>query len=120
MQARASTFWHGWFAVLARTADSKMNAADQTSGDNSTGPARQLQKLRVDEYVAGILSGDRAVLSRAITLIESSSRLHESQAQEVLQRLLPRTGKAKRIGITGVPGVGKSTFIEAFGCHLTG
>ena len=72
----------------------------------------------VDEYVAGVLAGDRAILSRAITLDRKQSRLHESQAQEVLQRLLPHTGKARRIGITGVPGVGKSTFIEAFGCYL--
>lgn len=120
MQVPATTFWHGWIAAIARPTGSKMNAADQTSGDDGTGPARRLQTLRVDEYVAGILAGDRSVLSRAITLTESSSRLHESQAQEVLQRLLPRTGNAKRIGITGVPGVGKSTFIDAFGCHLTG
>jgi LAO/AO transport system kinase len=120
MQASASTFWHGWFAALAGAAGRDMNPVDQTGGDDGTGPVRRLLTLRVDEYVAGILAGDRAILSRAITLIESSSRLHESQAQEVLQRLLPRTGNARRIGITGVPGVGKSTFIEAFGCHLTG
>jgi LAO/AO transport system kinase len=72
----------------------------------------------VDDYVAGVLAGDRAILSRAITLIESESPLHEQKAQEVLQALLPHTGKSRRIGITGVPGVGKSTFIEAFGCHL--
>jgi LAO/AO transport system kinase len=119
MRAPASAFWHSWFAALAGAAASDMNAADQTSGDDGSGPARRLPALRVDEYVAGILAGDRAILSRAITLIESSSRLHESQAQEVLQRLLPHTGKARRVGITGVPGVGKSTFIEAFGCHLT-
>jgi LAO/AO transport system kinase len=58
------------------------------------------------------------VLARAITLVESRSPLHEAQAQEVLSRLLPYTGHAKRVGITGVPGVGKSTFIEAFGCFL--
>jgi LAO/AO transport system kinase len=58
------------------------------------------------------------LLARAITLIESTSPLHEAQAQELLQRLLPHTGKAQRIGITGVPGVGKSTFIESFGCFL--
>jgi LAO/AO transport system kinase len=75
---------------------------------------------RIEDYVAGVLAGDRAVLSRAITLIESQSPLHEDLAQEVLQRLLPRAGKAKRIGITGSPGVGKSTLIEALGCHLTG
>jgi len=65
-----------------------------------------------------VLVGDRVMLARAITLIESNSRLHEAQAQEVLHRLLPYTGKAKRVGITGVPGVGKSTFIESFGCWL--
>jgi len=74
----------------------------------------------VEEYVAGVLAGDRAILARAITLIESQSLLHEDKAQEVLQRLLPHTGKAKRVGITGSPGVGKSTFIEVLGCHLTG
>jgi LAO/AO transport system kinase len=72
----------------------------------------------VGGYVAGVLAGDRAILARAITLIESQSPLHEKNAQEVLQLLLSHTGKARRIGITGVPGVGKSTFIEAFGCHL--
>jgi LAO/AO transport system kinase len=72
----------------------------------------------VEEYVAGITTGDRFVLSRAITLIESQAPLDEKSAQEVLQRILPRTGKSKRVGITGVPGVGKSTFIEALGCWL--
>lgn len=120
MQAPASAFWQSWFAAFVNAASTDMNAADQTSGEEQTGPSRRLQTLRVDEYVAGILAGDRAILSRAITLTESSSRLHESQAQEILQRLLPHTGKARRIGITGVPGVGKSTFIEAFGCHLAG
>jgi LAO/AO transport system kinase len=72
----------------------------------------------VEDFVGGVLAGDRAILSRAITLIESQSPRDEKKAQEVLQRLLPRTGKAMRVGITGVPGVGKSTFIEVFGCHL--
>lgn len=58
------------------------------------------------------------MLARAITLVESKSPLHEAQAQEVIHRVLPKTGKARRIGITGVPGVGKSTFIENFGCWL--
>jgi len=79
---------------------------------------RHPRRLTVADYVAGVLAGDRAVLARAITLVESSSRVHEAQAQEVLNRLLPHTGKAKRVGITGVPGVGKSTFIETFGCQL--
>lgn len=72
----------------------------------------------IDEYVAGVLAGDRALLARAVTLIESQSPLHEKKAQKVLQELLPHTGKARRIGITGAPGVGKSTFIEALGCYL--
>jgi LAO/AO transport system kinase len=71
----------------------------------------------VDEYVSGVLAGNRALLARAVTLIESHSPQHEKKAQEVLQGLLPHTGKSKRIGITGAPGVGKSTFIEAFGCY---
>jgi len=72
----------------------------------------------IDDYVAGVLAGDRGILSRAVTLIESQSPLHESKAQEILQALLPHTGHAKRIGITGAPGAGKSTFIETFGCYL--
>ena len=74
----------------------------------------------VEDYVAGVLAGNPVILSRAVTLIESQSPLHEMKAQQVLQNLLPHTGKAKRIGITGAPGVGKSTFIEAFGCDLIG
>ena len=76
------------------------------------------KSLSVDDYVAGVLDGDRTILSRAITLIESSASAQEASAQEVLQQLIPHTGKAKRIGITGAPGVGKSTFIEAFGTYL--
>lgn len=74
--------------------------------------------LSEDEIVEGVSSGDRMILSRAITLIESNSPKHFAKAQRVLQRLLPRTGKALRIGITGVPGAGKSTMIEAFGNML--
>jgi LAO/AO transport system kinase len=77
-----------------------------------------MKSWTIEDYVAGVLAGDRAILARAITLIESQSSAHEQKAQEVLQKLLPHSGKARRIGITGVPGVGKSTFIEAFGCHL--
>ena len=74
--------------------------------------------LGVDDYVKGVAAGDRMILSRAITLIESNSPRHFPKAQRVLQELLPRTGKALRIGITGVPGAGKSTMIEAFGNML--
>ena len=76
--------------------------------------------LSPDEYVKGVLAGDRTVLGRAITLIESSSATHMDLAQQVLKELLPHAGKSIRIGITGVPGSGKSTFIEALGTYLTG
>jgi LAO/AO transport system kinase len=76
--------------------------------------------LTADEYVNGVRAGDVAVLARALTLIESSSPRHQPLAEEVLTRLLPHTGQSVRVGITGVPGVGKSTFIEALGLHLVG
>ena len=74
--------------------------------------------LSVDEYAAGILAGDRSVLARAITLVESQAPAAFVTAQEVLGRVLDRTGRALRVGISGVPGVGKSTFIDALGVHL--
>ena len=74
--------------------------------------------LTVDEYVAGVTAFDRTVLARAITLVESERPADEGPAQELLARLLPRTGGALRVGISGVPGVGKSTFIEALGRKL--
>ncbi len=70
------------------------------------------------QYAEGVLGGDRALLGRAITLVESNAPAHRARAQEVLQRLLPHAGQAIRVGITGVPGVGKSTFIEALGAWL--
>ena len=76
------------------------------------------KKLTVDDYVEGVLAGNRMILSRAITLIESNAAAHFETAQEVIQRLLPYTGKSTRVGITGVPGVGKSTLIEALGMKL--
>jgi LAO/AO transport system kinase len=72
----------------------------------------------VQEYVDGILQGNRMLLSRAITLIESSLSRHHTIAQEILDRCLPYSGNSIRIGITGIPGVGKSTFIEAIGSSL--
>lgn len=71
------------------------------------------------ELVQGILKGDKTALSRAITLVESTNPLHLDKANEVIAQCLPHANKSFRIGITGVPGVGKSTFIEAFGKHLT-
>ncbi len=77
------------------------------------------QRLSANQYVDGILGGDRTTLARAITLIESDLTSDEDLAAEVIERCLPHTGRSRRIGITGVPGVGKSTFIEALGTHLT-
>ncbi|MFH2064457.1 MAG: methylmalonyl Co-A mutase-associated GTPase MeaB [Pseudomonadota bacterium] len=76
-------------------------------------------KDQAEIYRKGLLNGDRRLLSRAITLIESSLPLHQQIAGELLDTLLPYTGKAIRLGITGVPGVGKSTFIESIGIYLT-
>ena len=73
-----------------------------------------------EEYIDGILRCDRLTLARTITLIESALPAHQTLAQGIVEGLLPHTGKAVRIGITGVPGAGKSTFIESFGCMLTG
>ncbi|MBX9876323.1 MAG: methylmalonyl Co-A mutase-associated GTPase MeaB, partial [Beijerinckiaceae bacterium] len=73
----------------------------------------------VTALVAGLLAGDRAALARAITLVESRRPDHRRQASELIQALLPRTGGAIRVGITGVPGVGKSTTIDALGSFLT-
>ncbi len=75
--------------------------------------------LSTQDFVRGVLDRDRAVLSRAITLIESGRAADRESAQDVLRGLLPASGGARRIGITGVPGVGKSTFIDAFGSMLT-
>ncbi|MCE6989095.1 methylmalonyl Co-A mutase-associated GTPase MeaB [Dyadobacter sp. CY323] len=77
------------------------------------------KRLTADAYIDGILNGDRVMLSRAITVIESRLRGDKKLASAILQGILPKTGNALRIGITGVPGVGKSTFIEAFGQYLT-
>ncbi|MBV8329609.1 MAG: methylmalonyl Co-A mutase-associated GTPase MeaB, partial [Verrucomicrobia bacterium] len=76
-------------------------------------------QLAPDQFVKGILSGDRRVLSRFITLLESSLVEHRRLAQHVLTVLLPHTGRSIRVGITGVPGAGKSTLIESLGLRLT-
>lgn len=76
-------------------------------------------RLSASEYIDGILKGDRLTLSRAITLIESYKPSDLPIAEEVLKGILPHSGNSVRVGVTGVPGVGKSTFIESFGEHLT-
>jgi len=75
-------------------------------------------RIAASDYAKGIADGDRALLARAITLVESTNPEHRRLAQEVLQELLPKTGKAVRLGITGVPGVGKSTTIDQLGMNL--
>lgn len=75
-------------------------------------------KLDIGEYVDGVLNGNRMILGRAITLVESNAPAHMEMAQEMLKELMPYTGKSIRIGISGVPGVGKSTFIEALGVYI--
>ncbi|KFU83232.1 LAO/AO transport system kinase [Amycolatopsis lurida] len=78
------------------------------------------RKIDVGALAKGVLAGDRGLLSRAITLVESNREDHRAQAQELLVELLPHAGGARRVGITGVPGVGKSTFIDQLGTDLTG
>jgi LAO/AO transport system kinase len=75
--------------------------------------------LSVQQYVDGILNGNITILSQAVTLVESSKPEHQEIAQELIVKCLPFAGNSVRIGITGVPGVGKSTFIEAMGKHIT-
>ncbi len=85
----------------------------------SNRPGARRPELSLDDYEDGVRRRDRAVMGRAITLIESNNPRHTELAQQLLTRLMPNTGHAIRVGITGVPGVGKSTFIEAFGRNLT-
>ena len=77
------------------------------------------RRLGIQQYEEGILAGNRTVLGQAITLIESTRHDDRVMAESLIEKLLPKTGKSIRIGITGVPGVGKSTFIEALGEYLT-
>jgi LAO/AO transport system kinase len=81
-----------------------------------SGPRRR--ELTLDDYHAGVLSGEIAILARALTLIESHNPRHQKLADELLTRLMPHSGGAIRVGVTGAPGTGKSTFIEALGLLL--
>lgn len=81
-------------------------------------PSRSGKLLSVEDYAAGIKARDRSILARAITLIESTNPQHRALARAVLDAVLPHTGHARRIGITGVPGVGKSTTIDQLGINL--
>lgn len=79
---------------------------------------RRKPALSVSEMVEGILRGDITVLSRAVTLVESLVPEHQAMAQEVIEKCLPHSGRSRRIGVTGVPGAGKSTSIDVFGLHV--
>lgn len=81
-------------------------------------PKRNKRSLSVSDFVQGILNQEVSILGQAVTLIESSLPKHQEVAQEVIERCLPYSGNSVRLGITGVPGAGKSTFIEALGMHL--
>ena len=75
-------------------------------------------QLSVNDYVEGIIKGNTTVLGQAVTLVESLAPAHQAIAQEVIEKCLPYAGKSQRIGITGVPGAGKSTSIDVFGLHV--
>jgi LAO/AO transport system kinase len=96
---------------------------EKNPSEGRTKPQRHRKKksghVSVNSLVDGVLSGDRVTLGRAITLIESAKPEDSIRAMELIQRILPHTGTAVRVGITGVPGVGKSTFIETLGGLLT-
>src|SRR5689334_16913734 len=81
---------------------------------------RAARPPELQELALRLRSGDRATLARAITLIESKRADHRAQARQLVQELLPATGKAVRLGMTGAPGAGKSTTIDALGTYLTG
>lgn len=91
-------------------------SSNASGGIRSTGISRKVLP-KVEEFVKGILSGNRAMLARAITLVESARPDHKELAEKIIDACLPHSGKSIRIGITGIPGVGKSTFIESFGMY---
>ena len=107
----------------------KKSALQEKQGVNqpettNSSAAQQIKKSRnkqfsIDEFVSKIIDGDITFLSRAITLVESTNAKHQEKANEILERCLSFANNSVRIGITGVPGVGKSTFIESYGKHLT-
>jgi LAO/AO transport system kinase len=82
------------------------------------GTTPRKRRLTLDDYAQGIRHRDTGVLAQAITLVESNAPAHQELAQQLLTKILPLTGGAMRVGITGIPGAGKSTFIEALGCRL--
>src|SRR5215470_5499583 len=92
-----------------------MNSGRAASGRRAPRPADRNDMGRLAEAV---LAGDHRALARAITLVESTRADHRARAECLVERLMPATGRSIRLGVSGAPGVGKSTFIEAFGLHL--
>ncbi|MFI3293459.1 MAG: methylmalonyl Co-A mutase-associated GTPase MeaB [Rikenellaceae bacterium] len=102
--------------------DSALKVAEGVSDQPIVNPhfvKRRRKKRTSQEYIDGILAGDITILSQAITLVESANAEHHAQAQEIIEGCLPHSGNSVRIGITGVPGAGKSSFIEAVGGMVT-
>lgn len=98
--------------------DSALHVAEGVVKPDATNPhyvRKRRTELTTEQYMEGILAGDISILGKAITLVESTLPEHHKQAQEIIERCLPYTGNSIRVGITGVPGAGKSTFIEAIG-----
>ncbi len=89
-----------------------------TPDENRRTPRKRRPELSLDDYERGVLAGDRVVLARAITLVESNNGEHQERAAELLRRVQAHAGRSVRVGITGVPGAGKSTLIEALGMLL--
>ena len=102
--------------------DSALNVTEGVEDKPVVNPyfvRRKRRQMTTSEFVDGILAGNITILAQAITLIESNNPTHYAQAQEIIERCLPHSGKSVRIGITGVPGAGKSSFIEAVGNMVT-
>ncbi|MEQ9460845.1 MAG: methylmalonyl Co-A mutase-associated GTPase MeaB [Phycisphaeraceae bacterium] len=97
---------------------SHLSVNPANADDAAAKPLPRRRQLSNDQLAKGITAGDRAILGRAITLAESHKPQHQRQAEQLVTQLMPQTGNALRVGITGVPGVGKSTFIERLGVTL--
>src|SRR5271166_3548172 len=94
-----------------RTAMSGNWAPRRERGADPSPSRMTAHRMTVDDYMTGLLARDRGVLARAITLIESSRQDHQAIARDLVQRVLPHSGKSIRVGLTGVPGAGKSALI---------
>ena len=107
-------------SVFATSVMPGINLSKDAKRDDTVSDVKRprRRRLTLDEYKEGVLTANKTVLAQAITLIESNSDAHFDMAQALVAELLPHAGKAFRIGITGVPGAGKSSFIEAFGSML--